>query len=107
MVTTTLKLGISILNGGNSEVQRVSVSPSRPEPLIQFKSPNERSSILPPVLPENAGVPAGQEGRGLFLESPGTDADVQVRCFFCFFLFVFVPIPASSLTLLFLAASWI
>lgn len=25
MVTTTLKLGISILNGGNSEVQRVRV----------------------------------------------------------------------------------
>lgn len=25
MVTTTLKLGISILNGGNSEVQRVCV----------------------------------------------------------------------------------
>lgn len=25
MVSTTLKLGISILNGGNSEVQRVSI----------------------------------------------------------------------------------
>lgn len=31
-----------------------------------------------PFLPENAGVPEGQEGRGLLLESPGTDADLLV-----------------------------
>lgn len=29
-------------------------------------------------MPENAGVPEGQEGRGLLLESPGTDADLLV-----------------------------
>lgn len=39
MVTTTLKLGISILNGGNSEVQRVCALKTNPLDyvILEFK----------------------------------------------------------------------
>lgn len=61
-----------------------------------------------PFLPENAGVPEGQEGRGLLLESPGTDADLLVSFarLICFVLVWFVT-SVSNITLLFYAASWI
>lgn len=57
-------------------------------------------------LPENAGVPEGQEGRGLLLESPGPDADMLVRInsLTCFVWFVTC---AFDITLVFYTASWI
>lgn len=75
MVTTTLKLGISILNGGNSEVQRVRVLESTHFRLFQ----DECLKYFTPLLAENAGVSEGQEGCGLLPESAGTDADMLVR----------------------------
>lgn len=79
MVSTTLKLGISILNGGNSEVQRVCPfnintynykfgDTSKEDPLLNY----------PYLLTENAGVLKGQEGCGLLFECPGIDADLLV-----------------------------
>lgn len=86
MVSSTLKLGISILNGGNAEVQQVTrtqdlgrrvkgvgvggcsrVAPRFPPPPSPAASPAE-----------NAGLSEGQEGSGLLPEYPGTYADMQV-----------------------------
>lgn len=85
MVTTTLKLGISILNGGNSEVQRVCSQSIKALAMNQMTVTKLNLISSSPLLPENAGVPEGQEGRGLLLESPGTDADLLVSsaCLIC------------------------
>lgn len=54
MVTTTLKLGISILNGGNSEVQRVCVL--NPNPYMVTFSSNTFNRLYSHPSTENAGV---------------------------------------------------
>lgn len=59
-----------------------------------------------PFVPENAGVPEGQEGRGLLLESPGTDADLLVS-FARLICSVWFVTSAFSVTLVFSTASWI
>lgn len=51
MVTTTLKLGISILNGGNSEVQRVCVLHKGPESdEITFSEERRKNEFPPPFF---------------------------------------------------------
>lgn len=54
MVTTTLKLGISILNGGNSEVQRVCVL-NQNLYMVTFSS-NTFNGLYSHPSTENAGV---------------------------------------------------
>lgn len=58
MVTTTLKLGISILNGGNSEVQQVCVHKTNP---LDYVILNLKHFLWSPpsFLLENAGVLEG------------------------------------------------
>lgn len=70
MVTVTLKLGISILNGGNILVQQVRLA-ARVEPsesLTDFG-----------LHVENAGLPEGEERRGVFQKPVRADDVVQVR----------------------------
>lgn len=55
MVTTTLKLGISILNGGNSEVQRVCVLKIKQKKVTHGFFMDYSLSFLS----ENAGIPEG------------------------------------------------
>lgn len=79
MVSSTLKLGISILNGGNAEVQQVTRVGERvrvgvPKWLPGLPHPH----LLPASSAENAGLSEGQEGSGLLPEYPGADADLQV-----------------------------
>lgn len=81
MVTTTLKLGISILNGGNSEVQRVCVLCKGLESEEITSSDELKSEFPSPLFSENAGIPEGQEGCGLLFKSAGTDADLLVSFF--------------------------
>lgn len=82
MVSSTLKLGISILNGGNAEVQQVTRVGGQVSgcgwvfPSGSQVSPTPIS--LPPSSTENAGLSEGQEGSGLLPEYPGADADMQV-----------------------------
>lgn len=86
MVSSTLKLGISILNGGNVEVQQVTDAQDLGKNGVGgmwrggWVSP--RSLQHPPVschfAAENAGLPEGQEGSGLLSEHPGAHANMQV-----------------------------
>lgn len=79
MVSSTLKLGISILNGGNADVQQVTGEGTWEEAKRGGGSPVTPTSPAPPASSvENAGLSEGQEGSGLLPEYPGTDADVQV-----------------------------
>lgn len=76
MVSSTLKLGISILNGGNAEVQQVTRAGAGGCSLVAPRSLHPH--LLLASSAENAGLSEGQEGSGLLPEYPGADADMQV-----------------------------
>lgn len=61
MVSSTLKLGISILNGGNSDVQQVRLSPKVDLGRAQIDDDEQplNCSPAPSVFAENAGLSEG------------------------------------------------
>lgn len=84
MVTCTLKLGISILNGGNVQVQQVRLYLSRGQLLVLSLSVNQwvrlAFSRLSPTCHylENAWLPEREKRCRLLQESLRTDAVLQV-----------------------------
>lgn len=76
MVSSTLKLGISILNGGNCDVQQVRVSPGK-----SFKCDDEQrqNCFHPSVFTENVGLSEGQKRCWFLPQHSVPDADLQVR----------------------------
>lgn len=79
MVSSTLKLGISILNGGNADVQQVTEGTWEGEPKkVRGSCVTPSSSSSPTSSAENVGLSEGQERSWLLPEYPGADADMQV-----------------------------
>lgn len=74
MVTVTLKLGISILNGGNILVQQV--HPSTGCPCVTSQLPSVTDCFC--FAAENAGLPEGQKRCGIFQKSVWADDVLQV-----------------------------
>lgn len=74
MVTVTLKLGISILNGGNILVQQV--HPSVCCTCVTLKLPSVTDCFC--FAAENAGLPEGKKRCGIFQKSVWADDVLQV-----------------------------
>lgn len=70
MVTVTLKLGISILNGGNILVQQVHLCLCGGHGFALF--------LTAFALTENAGLPEGEKRRGILQEPVWADDVLQV-----------------------------
>ena len=85
MVTCTLKLGISILNGGNVQVQQVRGAARLWSAAANVHAHarhvrHARHAHPLTFLPaENAGLPEGEKRCRFLQESVGTDAVLQVR----------------------------
>lgn len=74
MVTVTLKLGISILNGGNILVQQV--RPSTCFTCVTSQLPSVTDCFC--LAAENAGLPEGKKRCGIFQKSVWADDVLQV-----------------------------
>lgn len=74
MVTVTLKLGISILNGGNILVQQV--HPSTWSTCVASQHQSVADCFC--FAPENAGLLEGKERCGIFQKSVRADDVLQV-----------------------------